>query len=169
MKALAPSFRWAPSRLLLALAALTWSSAALALPSYPKDVDTALGKPGIVEGKMAPPMGCQLCHTSTSGGTTTVTLFASYLIAQYEFPSAPVMEDALVAGSLAKLETAEPKLWADMQAGIDPNVDPVLAEQAPHRVEYGCSTGPARGGCSFAWAAALLALATVGRRTRRRS
>ena len=142
-------------------ALMAWSAPALANASYPGDVDTALGKPMIVETKIAPTMGCQLCHTNPGGGTMTLTTFANYMIAEYDFPKTTVAEDALVAASLAKLKAAEPKLWADMQAGIDPNTDPVLAEQAPPQPQYGCSSAAAReDGCR--WLAVMAGVAAAG-------
>jgi hypothetical protein len=151
------------------IALLAWPSPARASMSYPGDVDTALGVPGIVETKLAPTKGCQLCHTDPNGGTLTLTAFPNYLISQYDFPKTTVAEDGLVAASLAKLKVAEPKLWADMQAGIDPNTDPVLAEQAPPQPAYGCSIRAPRGG---AGAGALVGLglwsaAALVRRRRR--
>lgn len=150
----------------VAAALLAWPSAARANQSYPGDVDTALGVPGVVETKMAKTKGCQLCHTDPNGGTTTLMPFADYMISQYGFPKTIAPEDAIVAASLAKLKAAEPKLWADMQMGIDPNTDPVLAEQAPPHPSYGCSTGAAPGTTRYSYLVGmLLALAAVGRRS----
>ncbi|MGH7434486.1 MAG: hypothetical protein ACRENE_02345 [Polyangiaceae bacterium] len=165
-----------PRALAVVLAAAT--SSLLAFPRearaearYPGDVDMALGKPMIVETKIAPTMGCQLCHTSSVGGTTTLTPFANEMIARYDFPKAMAVEDANVLASLAKLEAAEPKLWADMQAGIDPNTDPVFLEGAPPSPEYGCSSAggraaPGIAGVGIAWACGI---ALALRRRRRRA
>jgi hypothetical protein len=142
-----------------------WPSAASANQSYPGDVDTALGVPGIVETKMAPTKGCQLCHTDPNGGTTSLTPFADYVVSQYGFPKTLVPEDAVVAVALAKLKDAEPKLWAHMQKGVDPNTDPALAEQAPPHPDYGCAACPPGDTGGLPWlAGAPLALVAARRR-----
>jgi hypothetical protein len=149
---------------------LAFPPAARAEATYPGDVDMALGVPGVVE-KMDPPSGCQLCHTDPAGGTTTLTPFANDLVARYEFPKAAAVEDANVLASLAKLKAAEPKLWADMQAGIDPNSDPVFLSGAPPAPGYGCSSS-GRGGASetgSGWCPALAFGVMLAQRRRRRS
>lgn len=73
------------------------------------------------------------------------------------------MEDANVLASMAKLKAAEPKLWADMQAGIDPNSDPVFLSGAPPAPEYGCSSSGLRGASGTGGGGGLwLALAACG-------
>jgi MYXO-CTERM domain-containing protein len=143
---------------------VAWSSAAWALNGYPLVVDTALGKPGIVENKIAPQKGCQLCHTSSDGATTTLKPFAHYMIAEFGFPNVGVEEDSQVVAALAKLKDAEPKLWSDMQAGIDPNTDPVFTDQAPPQPQHGCSTSPSSPGSAWYGAMALASFAAVLRR-----
>jgi hypothetical protein len=129
--------------LLVASLVIAHASMASALQNYPGLVDTALGSQTmVVETKIAPPMGCQLCHTSSIGGTTTLSAFGNVMVSQYGFPDVGVSENALAQSALSKLEAAEPKLWKDMQAGIDPNSDPVFTEQAPPQPQYGCSAAP---------------------------
>jgi MYXO-CTERM domain-containing protein len=161
--------RRAWSSLLVGLAALSWEARAAAYQGYPKVVDTALGVPQIVETKIAPSMGCQLCHTSNTGGTLNLTAFPSYLISQFGFEKTSSEEDPLLVDALAKLEATEPKLWADMKEGMDPNVDPSLTAVAPPQPQYGCSvrSSPSDGGDARA-AAGVLALLTATRRRRRR-
>jgi hypothetical protein len=152
-----------------ALATLLLPSSARAEATYPGDVDTALGKAGIVETKIAPPMGCQLCHTDPNGGTTTLTPFANYMVATYGLPKAAAVEDANVMASLAQLKAAEPTLWADMQMGIDPNTDPALGASAPPQAQYGCSSSGAGHTSGAPWIALMtgLLVAAWGRRLRR--
>lgn len=152
--------------LVVGAALVAWSPLAFANPSYPGDVDTALGKPMIVEAKIAPTTGCKLCHTDSAGGTTTLTVFANYMIAEYGFPKTIVPEDELVKESLARLMAAQPKLWADMQDGIDPNTDPVLTEQAPPQPQYGCTAAAAED--DGTWLAALGVLGLAGLPSARR-
>jgi MYXO-CTERM domain-containing protein len=139
----------------LATALAVWSPTARAEQPYPADVDTALGKPDLVETKMDPPMGCQLCHTDPTGGTTTLTLFGNYLVSEYDFPKIAVIQDAQLAQVLAKLKAGQPELWAHMQAGVDPNTDPLLTENAPPQPAYGCSAGASGGSTGPAWAGLL--------------
>jgi hypothetical protein len=155
------------------LLAGSWEAPAAAYQGYPAVVDKALGVPQVVETKIAPSMGCQLCHTSAAGMTLTLTAFPSYLISQFGFEKSASEEDPLLVDALAKLEAAEPKLWADMKAGKDPNVDQNLTSVAPPQPEYGCSM--TRSHCfrhspcrqqEISWVTALLGLMVlaVGRR-----
>ncbi len=98
--------RWATFVSCAALVA--WPTPTFANMSYRDDVDAALGKPMVLETKIAPPMGCQLCHTNPNGGTLTLTTFANYMIAEYDFPKTSVPEDELVKASLARLMAAQP-------------------------------------------------------------
>jgi MYXO-CTERM domain-containing protein len=149
------------------LAMGSWEAPVAAYMGYPAVVDTALGVPQIVEMTIAPKMGCQLCHTSPTGATADLTAFPSYLIYQFGFQKTSAEEDSLLVAGLAKLEAAEPKLWADMKAGKDPNVDPNLTALAPPQPQYGCSMGRAPSGPQSGWAAALgLAIVTLSRRRR---
>jgi hypothetical protein len=113
-------------------------------------------------------MGCQLCHTSATGATPDLTAFPSYLIYQFGFMKTSEEEDALLVAALAKLEAAEPKLWADMKAGKDPNVDPNLTALAPPQPQYGCSMRRAPSGPQTGWTATGLGLAIVALSRRRR-
>ena len=114
---------------------------------------------------MAPPMGCQLCHTDPSGGTLTLSLFGNYLVSEYGFPKIAAIQDAQLAQSLAKLKAGQPELWAHMQAGVDPNTDPLLTDNAPPQPEYGCSAATNGGSTGPAWAGllALFAFAVLAR------
>jgi hypothetical protein len=89
------------------------------------------------------------------------------MITEYDFPKTTVAEDELVKESLAKLMAAQPKLWADMQEGIDPNTDPVLTEQAPPQPQYGCTAVAAGHDGSRPSAFGGLALAAAGLASRR--
>jgi MYXO-CTERM domain-containing protein len=92
------------------------------------------------------------------------------MVADYGLPKVNALEDNQVAQAFARLEAAEPKLWADMKAGVDPNSDPTFTESAPPQPQYGCAaskvpTGP---GSSWPTALGLAALAVTLRRRRSR-
>jgi hypothetical protein len=153
----------------LAALGVAHPSTASALQNYPGLVDTALGSQTmVVEKQIAPPMGCQLCHTSPIGGTTTLSAFGNVMVSQYGFPDVGVSENALAQAALAKLEATEPKLWKDMQAGIDPNSDPVFTDQAPPQPQYGCSAAPQSTPEPFWLSSALACFACLAFARRRR-
>jgi MYXO-CTERM domain-containing protein len=151
----------------LVVASLTAATPARAQTGYPTIIDTTLG---IDLGKIDPPTGCQLCHTSSAGGTTSLTPFGTLMVSKYGLISTTVETagaDQSLVTALQMLQANDPKLIQDLQMGIDPNAD------APNDPipEYGCSatpapSGAAAGGAALVAAAALAA--AVGRRARRR-
>jgi hypothetical protein len=156
---------------LTALVLAVRAAPAAAYQGYPMVVDTALGVPQVVETEIAPTMGCQLCHTSNTGGTLTLTAFPSYLISQFGFEKTSSEEDPLLVAALAKLEAAQPKLWADMKAGKDPNLDSNLTALAPPQPQYGCAIRREPTATETQWVMACLGFAIVAaarRRTARR-
>jgi hypothetical protein len=129
---------------------------ARATPDFPGAVVSDLMLPGIT---IDAPMGCTLCHTSDLGGTTLKpfgTLLQADGLAPYNLTS---LHDAL-----AQIATEQPKLIADIKAGIDPSPD-VAGIVAP---EYGCSLTRAGAPPSWIVAGALAGTALVfaGRRRR---
>jgi MYXO-CTERM domain-containing protein len=149
------------------VAALTAAKPAHAQAGYPPIIDTTLG---IDLGKIDPPTGCQLCHTSSAGSTTSLTAFGHRMVSRYGLISTTVetaAADQSLVSALKALQADDPKLIEDLQMGMDPNAD-TPSGPIP---EYGCSStlAPSRapkGGASLVAAAALGA--AVARRRRRR-
>ncbi len=149
------------------VASLTAAKPAHAQAGYPPIIDTTLG---IDLGKIDPPTGCQLCHTSSAGGTTSLTAFGNRMVYKYGLISTTVetsAADQSLVAALKALQADDPKLIEDLQMGMDPNPD---TPNGPIP-EYGCSSSiaPSRvpaNGAGFAAAAALAA--AVVRRSRRR-
>jgi hypothetical protein len=150
------------------VAALTAAKPAHAQAGYPPIIDTTLG---IDLGKIDPPTGCQLCHTSSAGGTTSLTAFGNRMVYKYGLVSTTVetaAADQSLVAALKALQADDPKLIMDLQMGMDPNPDTPTGPIPG----YGCSgavspsRAPAGGAGLFAGAALV---AAVARRTRRRA
>jgi hypothetical protein len=124
--------------------ALGWSATASAFMGYPAVVDTWLGKSGLIQ-TIEPPMGCELCHVSDQGGTVELRPFGDLLVANYGLPRT-AEEDTVLMGALAGLKAANPKLFTDMQHGVEPNTDPALTAEELPQPEYGCSVARAKSG-----------------------
>jgi hypothetical protein len=149
-------------------AVLAAATPAHAQTGYPTIIDMTLG---VDVAKIDPDHGCQLCHTSSAGGTTSLTPFGSRMVSKYGLISTTVetsgADQSLVA-ALKALQADDPKLIDDLQMGIDPNPD-TPNDPIP---EYGCSATPARAPASQG-AAGLVSAAALGglllRRARRRA
>ena len=155
----------------LAAFVVLWSGDAAAHPGYPLVVENTLGLPAIFD-PSGNNGGCYLCH-QTPGGGTALRPFGTLLVQQYGLSSDPVNEDdsSLVAALQAMKAGPEAKLIADIQAGVDPNDDPLIDEVANPTPEYGCSVGAPAAGGSAPWLVGVafgLALAGVAVRRRRR-
>jgi hypothetical protein len=146
---------------------LGWSATASAFMGYPAVVDTWLGKSGLIQ-MIEAPMGCELCHVSDQGGTVELRPFGNLLVANYGLPRT-AEEDAVLMGALAGLEALNPKIYTDMQHGLDPNTDPALTAEELPQPEYGCSVARTRsdGPIGIGILLAGLPLACVLRRRRR--
>jgi hypothetical protein len=154
------------------VAALTAAKPAHAQAGYPPIISMTLG---VDMDKIDPPTGCQLCHTSSAGSTTSLTAFGNRMVYKYGLISTSVetaAADQSVVTALNALQADDPKLIEDLQMGIDPNPDtpsgPIPA--------YGCSgtVAPSRGrnateGGAGLVAVAALAAAVACRRLRRAS
>ena len=125
----------APRLALMVASASLWAGSAYAHPGYPAIIDKTLN---VEVEKIDPPMGCQLCHTSDQGGTTTLTKFGTLLVSRYGLQSTPAEtsgSDASLQGALMGLASEQPRLMQDLASGTDPNVD-VTDDPTPM---YGCS------------------------------
>ena len=83
---------------------------ARAQTGYPAIIDMTLG---VDVAKLDPPNGCQLCHTSNSGGTTSLTPFGTLLVSKYGLISTTVETsgaDQSLVSALKSLRTNDPKL-----------------------------------------------------------
>ncbi|MGO8997230.1 MAG: hypothetical protein ACLQVI_28275 [Polyangiaceae bacterium] len=151
-----------PNPLCLQLALLglvaTWGVSARATPEFPGIVEQTLGLTKI---EIDPPMGCMLCHTSDSGGTS-LRPFGVLLQQDGTQP----YEDNTLEAALGQVEEDQPQLIADIKAGVDPNDDPD-ASSTP-TPEYGCSAsrGLPRGFSGWSLAVAALFAVAWGRRRR---
>jgi len=142
------------ARALVALLSLTWCAAASATPDFPAVVVKTLELPGIT---IDPPQGCELCHTSDSGGTSLRPFGA--LLLQY---GTQPYEESTLEQALGQLTQDEPQLVADIKASRDPNDDTGSADV--HTPEYGCTVRPAPGPRGLVWATPLGALAALSLR-----
>jgi hypothetical protein len=152
-------------RVALVLAGLLYASTAHAHRGYPDKLATDVGA------KMSP--SCSICHVNPQGGGPLRT-FGDLMVGTYGLdPSTLNEDDSSLASALAALKFGDPGLYADLQAGTDPNRDHDVSDHARESAEYGCAvTGNRRSG---GWSAILGAIvgATVARlrlrRTRRGS
>jgi hypothetical protein len=144
---------------LSAIFALLLAEPASAHQGYPQRVDAAFG---VSVETIDPSMGCQLCHTSGSGGTTSLRPFGQHLVATYGLDNSATENDQSLDQALQGLKAGDPQLVADLQKGLDPNPD-VLNDPTP---QYGCAVGPRGGGFPCG---ALVALAVAGVLARRLS
>jgi hypothetical protein len=153
------------------VAALTAAKPAHAQAGYPPIIDMTLG---IDLAKIDPPTGCQLCHTSSAGATTSLTAFGNRMVYKYGLISTTVetaAADQSLVSALNALKADDPKLIEDLQTGMDPNPD---TPNGPIP-EYGCSSTVApsgarnatKAGAGLVAAAAALAAAVARRRRRR--
>jgi hypothetical protein len=139
---------------------LAHASSARATPDFPAVVVKVLDLKAIT---IDPPQGCELCHTTDSGGTS-LRPFGTLL---QQYGAQPYQENTLEA-ALGQVAQNEPELIADIQASKDPNDDTDAASDV-HTPEYGCATAPARVvEQSGSWAL-LLALGALGALKIRRS
>jgi MYXO-CTERM domain-containing protein len=154
-----------------ALPGVLWTAAAAAHPGYPMVVETTLGLSAVFD-PSGNNGGCYLCHQTTAGGTA-LRPFGTLLVQQYGLSSDPVNEDdsSLMAALEALKAGPDAKLAADIEAGVDPNDDPLIDEVANPTPEYGCSVGAPAAGGSAPWVVGValgLALAGAAVRKRRR-
>jgi hypothetical protein len=158
---------------LTSLLAIGWASIASAHQGYPALIDSTLdltGKDALET--VLPQMGCQLCHNSSAGGDQ-LRAFGNLMVENYGLsPSVSTEEDSTLTTALMGLEEDDPEAVKDLKAGIDPNNDPVVFQNALPTPTYGCSAAAMpRGSSGSGWAAglALVALFAVGYgRSRRR-
>ncbi len=137
---------------------LVHASAARATPDFPAVVVRALELPGIT---IDPPQGCELCHTSDSGGTS-LRPFGTVV---QQYGAQPYQENTLEA-ALGQIAQNEPQLVADIKASKDPNTD--TGPTNVHTPEYGCGASPGRAELP-GWPACLGVIVAVGlRRSRAR-
>jgi hypothetical protein len=130
----------APAAALSAIFALLLAAEpARAHPGYPQKVDAAFG---VSVETIDPSMGCQLCHTSASGGTTSLRPFGQRLVATYGLDNTATENDQSLEQALQGLKAGDPQLVQDLQKGLDPNPD-VLNDPTP---QYGCAVGLSPGG-----------------------
>jgi hypothetical protein len=140
------------------LLSLAWAGVARATPDFPAVVVKTFDLPAI---QIDPPQGCELCHTSDSGGTSLRPFGA--LLLQY---GVQPYEETTLEQALGEVEQNEPQLVADIKAGRDPNDDTGSADV--HTPEYGCAAAGAPAHGRLAWLAALAPLALTLRRRRAR-
>jgi hypothetical protein len=148
------------------LAFVAGAKVAHAQPGYPAIVNKTLNIDITV---IEPSMGCQLCHTSDQGNTTSLRPFGNMLVSRYGLMSVTVESagaDASLVTALQSLQADEPTLYKDLQMGNDPNPD-VTNDPVP---QYGCSSAPGRsdGAAILAVGFGLFAL-SAARRGRRRA
>lgn len=164
-----------PKRPLAAIAAsltvLCWAATVGARPGYPKIIDTTLALTGneALE-TVYQPMGCQLCHNSSAGGDS-LKAFGNLMVENYGLSaSLTAEEDPTLTSALVLLQSDNPEAVKDLKAGVDPNNDPVVFQNALPSPEYGCSAGPfaSRASSLSRWLplAGLVAVLTSRRRRR---
>jgi hypothetical protein len=140
---------------------------ASAEPSFPKDVDTFIMQPGLVEGLFpdSSQPGCHLCHVNGSLGQLPLTPFGTALRIQSTAPS-----DGELQAALGTLSSTNPRAFMDLEMGQDPNQDPTALSGDPVP-QYGCGSiaaGHAGGLDAAGLVIGLAALTLLGRSGRRR-
>jgi hypothetical protein len=140
---------------------LTWGASASAEPTYQGYLDTALSLSNPSS------QGCAICHVSAAGGqpgNPSLAPFGGLLNADgIETTSS----ESQFASVLSEIKQDQPKVYADLQAGRDPNPD--VSATNVHIPEYGCNVGIGARLAEPRWVAALGMLALVGWRRRSKS
>jgi len=127
------------------VAILGWTTMAAAHPGYPPVMDQALGEPALFVENEFKPTGCQICHTSSAGGTALVS-FGTLLVSTYGLSNDPINEnDNSLKQAMIGLAAMDPDAVADLKKAIDPNSDPAVFATALPQPEYGCTTGSSTG------------------------
>ena len=133
------------ARILVAVAVIGWGRTAVAHPGYPPAIDSALGEPNQFVENEFKPTACQLCHTSTGGGTALVA-FGTLMVSNYGLSNDPINEDdGSLKQAMIGLAENDPAAITDLKKGVDPNSDSEVFAQALPQPEYGCTTVPAKG------------------------
>jgi len=110
-------------------AVLTWTTSAWATPDFPAVVVQALGLDAGIT--IDPPLGCTLCHTTDSGGTT-LRPFGQLL----QQDGCKAYDETSLKLALMQVANDDPQFIADIQGGRDPNTDTNSGNL--HSPEYGC-------------------------------
>jgi hypothetical protein len=146
------------------VAVVAWASTAGAHPGYPAVIDGALGEPSYFVENEFKPTACQLCHTSTAGGTALVA-FGTLMVSTYGLSNDPINEDDnSLKQAMIGLQDDDSVAITDLKSGINPNSDPEVFATALPQPTYGCAIAPMTRGrppfpgvlVAFAMAAAIL-------------
>lgn len=153
---------WRSASLLLAIA-VAWTTSAKAEPTFPGEIQKHL--------QMSETPPCTLCHATVNGGGPIVTRFAQNMVGAGLDPS----DDSSVARALDKLEKDGIDSNGDHVPDVEElrqNIDPNTGQPLSGGEKFGCGARVATGGvhtnAGLAVAAALAAMAFVGRRRGRR-
>jgi hypothetical protein len=151
----------------VAVAAVGWAAPAEAHPGFPAVIDGALDEPANFVENEFKPTACQLCHTSTAGGTALVA-FGTLLVSTYGLSNDPVNEDDnSLKTAMIGLKADDPQAVTDLKKGINPNSDPEVFATALPQPTYGCAAVPARRPPYSAFPLALAAIGILLARRRR--
>lgn len=146
--------RWVQAMAAVGIVA-TWGARASAELMYPPEVIMALGLPAD-----STAITCATCHLSNSGGGGPSDPMLAVFGALLE-------QDGIASGSseaqfvsvLAEIKATQPKAYADLLAGRDPNPDVTDAADV-HTPEFGCTMGNVAKGRG-SWMLALFGLASI--------
>jgi hypothetical protein len=117
--------------------ALTWAASASAEPGYIDYLDSALD----VDASSSP-TDCTPCHQPGGGTAENSNLQPFGALLHQDGIGEPSSSEAAFAEVLDQIKQDQPKVYADLQAGRDPNPD--VSTTGVHVPEYGCdvTTGP---------------------------
>jgi hypothetical protein len=126
----------------IAIAVVGWATPAAAHNGFPAVIDGALGEPSNFVENEFKPTACQLCHTSTAGGTALVA-FGTLLVSTYGLSNDPINEDDnSLKTAMIGLKADDPEAITDLKKGINPNSDPEVFATALPQPTYGCAVAP---------------------------
>jgi hypothetical protein len=110
---------------------LTWEASASAEPGYIDYLDSALD----VDASSSP-SNCTPCHQPGGGTAENPNLQPFGELLHQDGIAEPSSSEAAFTVVVEEIKQGEPKVYADLQAGTDPNPD--VSTTGVHVPEYGC-------------------------------
>jgi hypothetical protein len=143
---------------------VTWGARASAEPTYLGYLQSALLPSTTIVNQ---PYSCAPCHLTDLGGSSENPNLAPFGDLLHEDGIATSSSETQFASVLGDIKQAEPKVYADLQNGRDPNPD--VTTSGVHIPDYGCDlAAPTKTARPWWWASSFGALAALALRRRTR-